>query len=417
MTATTNIGRERDGRDGVSSQRSSADLETRVLLALEAANATLERPPAQLESHPDSDQARELLRGTVEALAERLRDGATRIPRERLRALSGALTELLELREVQRERRVAQRLDALDRVQDALQRLRRLDTVTDILQRACMEACRACGVDRALLFRVAGSEVVCEGAHFGSETEWAREVMRMARRNRPRLVHSLLETELLRRRAPALVSDAVNDPRTHKGLVAATKTTAYIAAPIMPEGRVIGFMHADCHFSGRVLDTLDRDTLQAFAQGLGHAVERATLLERLRAQRDEVRKMVRVAEVVMNELCTSDIELARSQQDSLGLANASAALFFGGESPVATRAAGVDGRGQATLESLLTRREREVLALMAEGARNGTIAERLVISEGTVKSHVKHILRKLQAANRAEAVSRYMRLAGGDGPA
>ena len=35
---------------------------------------------------------------------------------------------------------------------------------------------------------------------------------------------------------------------------------------------------------------------------------------------------------------------------------------------------------------------------------------RLVISEGTVKSHVKHILRKLRAANRAEAVSRYMRL-------
>ena len=47
---------------------------------------------------------------------------------------------------------------------------------------------------------------------------------------------------------------------------------------------------------------------------------------------------------------------------------------------------------------------------MAEGATNLAIAERLVISEGTVKSHVKSILRKLRAANRAEAVSRYMRL-------
>ncbi|MHB8696263.1 MAG: response regulator transcription factor, partial [Solirubrobacteraceae bacterium] len=37
------------------------------------------------------------------------------------------------------------------------------------------------------------------------------------------------------------------------------------------------------------------------------------------------------------------------------------------------------------------------------------IAEQLVISGGTVKSHVKHILRKLHAANRAEAVARYMR--------
>jgi len=33
-----------------------------------------------------------------------------------------------------------------------------------------------------------------------------------------------------------------------------------------------------------------------------------------------------------------------------------------------------------------------------------------VISEGTVKTHVKHILRKLKASNRAEAVFRYMRL-------
>jgi DNA-binding NarL/FixJ family response regulator len=34
----------------------------------------------------------------------------------------------------------------------------------------------------------------------------------------------------------------------------------------------------------------------------------------------------------------------------------------------------------------------------------------LVISEGTVKSHVKHILRKLRASNRAEAVARYLQI-------
>jgi DNA-binding NarL/FixJ family response regulator len=51
-----------------------------------------------------------------------------------------------------------------------------------------------------------------------------------------------------------------------------------------------------------------------------------------------------------------------------------------------------------------------VVELMARGASNGDIASELVIAEGTVKSHVKHILRKLHAANRAQAVSCYMRL-------
>ena len=42
---------------------------------------------------------------------------------------------------------------------------------------------------------------------------------------------------------------------------------------------------------------------------------------------------------------------------------------------------------------------------MAEGMSNARIGEKLVISEGTVKQHVKHVLRKLNAGNRVEAVS------------
>lgn len=41
---------------------------------------------------------------------------------------------------------------------------------------------------------------------------------------------------------------------------------------------------------------------------------------------------------------------------------------------------------------------------ITEGQRNKQIADRLVMSEGTVKSHVKHIPRKRRAANRADAV-------------
>jgi DNA-binding CsgD family transcriptional regulator len=56
----------------------------------------------------------------------------------------------------------------------------------------------------------------------------------------------------------------------------------------------------------------------------------------------------------------------------------------------------------------LTRREREVLELLATGAANHEIAERLVISDDTVKSHIHHILGKLGVRNRTEATRIYL---------
>jgi len=53
----------------------------------------------------------------------------------------------------------------------------------------------------------------------------------------------------------------------------------------------------------------------------------------------------------------------------------------------------------------LTGREREVLVHVAAGNRNRAIAERLLISEDTVKVHVKHIMEKLGANDRTEAVT------------
>lgn len=58
----------------------------------------------------------------------------------------------------------------------------------------------------------------------------------------------------------------------------------------------------------------------------------------------------------------------------------------------------------------LTPRELEVLALLAEGASNKTIARRLAISVHTVKFHVSQLLDKLDATGRTDAVAHAARL-------
>jgi LuxR family transcriptional regulator, regulator of acetate metabolism len=129
----------------------------------------------------------------------------------------------------------------------------------------------------------------------------------------------------------------------------------------------------------RQLDVLDRDLLWTFATGLADLIDRA-------ARR--------------------------------GLTNGATPTWSeaGAADPAAPELAAVPA-GPVSVTSgpltLLTSREHEVLGLLAEGAANATIAVRLVISEATVKSHVRHILRKLRAANRTEAVIRYQTLMAG----
>jgi DNA-binding NarL/FixJ family response regulator len=57
----------------------------------------------------------------------------------------------------------------------------------------------------------------------------------------------------------------------------------------------------------------------------------------------------------------------------------------------------------------LTERELEVLQLIVEGASNAEIAEKLYITVGTVKTHVRNILNKLCADDRTQAAVRALR--------
>jgi DNA-binding NarL/FixJ family response regulator len=62
----------------------------------------------------------------------------------------------------------------------------------------------------------------------------------------------------------------------------------------------------------------------------------------------------------------------------------------------------LSGKEQA---DMLTAREREILQLLADGMSNADVASKLFISQETVKSHVRHILAKLEADTRTHAVA------------
>ena len=135
------------------------------------------------------------------------------------------------------------------------------------------------------------------------------------------------------------------------------------------------------------LTEYDRETVWAFAEGFGYALERCVLADRLRQQSAQVVALVRSTEASVVELSRSEIEL---------------------DAPAVRQMAPQRiARAANALEDDLTRRELEVISMLAEGETNARIARRLVVSEDTVKTHVKHILRKLGVHNRAQAVSRY----------
>lgn len=336
------------------------------------------------------------LDSSIDEILEQLREALSRQPASRVAKLGLAGLELQCLSDEITAHRIERRIVALRGVQEALSAMHEVAAPEQLYALATQQLCSRCGFDRAILFSVTGDELVPQSVHFKEDPEWAEQVLALGRsqEGRPQLSELILETEMLRRRAPTIVLDPQNDPRATRPLVEATRTRSYVAAPILPEGRVIGFLHADCYHSGRDVDEIDRDTLWAFAEGCGYALERTLLRVHLDEQRQRLRELVGSTAALAEEIGEGELALERSDRSALSARSR------------ATAQLAAPGGG---LDVPLTPREREVLDLLVDGETNAGIARALFISESTAKAHVKHILRKLGASNRADAVSRFLR--------
>jgi DNA-binding CsgD family transcriptional regulator len=208
-----------------------------------------------------------------------------------------------------------------------------------------------------------------------------------------RLSPSLIEAEILRRRRATVVSGAQLNDRAHRPLATVMGWDSYVAAAVVVRGDPVALLHAD-RGAGREVDALDRDVLWEFADGVAQAHDSARLARALRDERTQLRHLLAWLEARAAELDDQSLEPGGREPRLLA-----------GSEPADPQAP-LDDR--TVFEGVLTRRELEVLRLLAGGAPNREIGERLVLSAGTVKFHVNSVLRKLGAANRTQAVARYL---------
>ena len=293
--------------------------------------------------------------------------------------------ELAQLERELLERDYVRRADGLEHVRGAVRRLGELGSPSGILDRAAQELGVGSEFDRVLISELAGAELA-------PRVVWERGADRAANERllgelgvaRVALDYPLVEHDVARRREAQIVDVGSAGPRAPAALSAVLGWRSYVIAAIVVEGETVGLLHAERSRGDRDVDAVDLELVAQFAERLGEVFDRAVLRETLERHRSELQSAV-------NWL-----------SDRLGRLNAGGRLAGTG-----ANASGID---RESIEAL-TPRELQVLGLMARGQTNAAIASALLVREGTVKYHVKNILRKLGARSRADAVARYARAA------
>jgi DNA-binding CsgD family transcriptional regulator len=277
---------------------------------------------------------------------------------------------------------------------NASSELRRAPSSSALLEAAPRALCDACGFTRAMVSAIQGSRWVPLILFTSDQLDPQAEAFKafVGGDTEIPLANMLAETDMARRRAAIHVEDAPLDARTFKPIIEVAKSPGYIAAPIVIGGRAIGFMHADRVGQGRTVSYDDMERIAEFAAELASLFDRAVGAEQLLTQRDGL----------LHAIESTRAALAAFERSRPGLGE--------GAHLGSTEGASARGRPAPSRDALLTLREREVLECVAQGATNAAVARQLKLSEDTVKTHLRAILRKLHVTSRGAAVARYIRL-------
>lgn len=316
--------------------------------------------------------------------------------RDEVARLVAVLERIGSLREATHREEVARRDRRLRGVRDALAELRHAPGLA-ALERDAAAALAHLGFDRGIVSRLEDGVWVPHQVVVERDPVWAADILGIAQAHPRPLTHELPEAGLVRRGGSIVVDRVQERDDVYTEVARSSRSPVYAAGRITSGGRTLGFLHGDRYYRGDAPVAADRMALEAFAEGLGHAVERLRTLEHSRRVVDRLQGL----SASLAPGGAPPGPEARAPEPAEPRPVPPGGRVPGGDADAA------GGRVGGTTLERLTAREREVLSCVAAGGTNYSIARRLGVSEGTVKTHVKNILHKLEVANRAQAVTRW----------
>lgn len=261
--------------------------------------------------------------------------------------------------------------------------------VPALLARGADLASETCGFERAIVLAVESGTL--DAAATDALTNPASDKLRRQALARPiRVTRDTAEGRLIRhangnRSAPASTTSA---------LQSALGLEQFAIGVIAPESRALALLVLDR--KDPPVDELDQSLVDGFASVLSLGLAHAVLHARVTELSGQLRSLAVSTQALMTEMLEAPMTLPSDGRYAAAFPR--------------LEAIDPDAPAPNPLRELLSEREITIAALLAEGRSNREIAAQLIVSPETVKAHVARILRKLNASNRAEAVSHYVRL-------